>query len=143
MAETVELATTTEVTVQNTILDIFTYYDSSFAEFLQFFIIEILGMVGTVNFAEGELGYSIQGLPNFSANVNDHGELIVNDLDTDPYFVDDLGYLIKGDVLPAPIALDASNVLATSFTANWRGVVGAAKYYLDVSTDPQFDTYVT
>ena len=143
MAETVELATTTEVTVQNTILDIFTYYDSSFAEFLQFFIIEILGMVGTVNFAEGELGYSIQGLPNFSANVNDHGELIVNDLDTDPYFVDDLGYLIKGDVLPAPIALDASNVLTTSFTANWRGVVGAAKYYLDVSTDPQFDTYVT
>lgn len=143
MAETVELATITEVTVQNTVLDIFTYYDKNFSEFLHFFIIEILGMVGTIQFLEGELGYTIEGLPNFSANVSNRGELVINDLDTDSYFIDDLGYLIEGEVLPAPIADAASNVLAISFTANWETVTGATGYYLDISTDPQFDTYVT
>ena len=143
MAQTVQLPTITEVTVQNTVLDIFTYYNSNFLEFLQFFIIEILGMVGTVPFAEGELGYSIQALPDFSANVNDHGELVVNDDVVDLYFVDNLGYLINGDALASPLADAASNILDTSFTANWEAVDGAMGYCLDVSTDPYFNTYVT
>jgi hypothetical protein len=142
MPQTVQLATTTEVTVQNTLLDIYTYYDASFTEFLHFFIVEILGIVGNVQFAEGELGYTIDGLPNFSAHVSDQGELIVNDLATDPYHVDNDGFLITGDVLPPPTALPASNITPDGFTANWSTVAGALKYYLDVSTDPQFDTYV-
>nr|MBP7461782.1 hypothetical protein [Candidatus Delongbacteria bacterium] len=38
----------------------------------------------------------------------------------------------------APLALAASSVLSTSFTANWAGVTGADAYYLDVSTDAAF-----
>ena len=143
MSETAELATKTSITVQGSILDIFTYYDSSFTEFLQFFIVEILGMVGTTYFAEGELGYTVQGEPDFSANVNDHGELVVIDDNTDPYFVDNNGYLIYGDILIPPVGTAATAVSDVGFTANWNAVAGTVGYYLDVSKDPQFDTYLT
>jgi uncharacterized protein (TIGR02145 family) len=143
MAETVELATKTEVTVQGTVLDIFTYYDVSFTEFLQFFIIEILGMVGTIPFAEGELGYTAEGEPDFSANVNDQGELVISDDNIDPYSIDNDGYLIYGNVLTPPVGEDAIAISDAGFTANWDAVTGATGYYLDVSTDSQFDTYVT
>jgi hypothetical protein len=43
----------------------------------------------------------------------------------------------------APRAGKATNVTATSFTANWRGVSGATGYRLDVATDPSFTNYVT
>jgi Fibronectin type III domain len=43
----------------------------------------------------------------------------------------------------APRAAAASNVTATSFTANWRSVSGATGYRLDVSTSSTFVTYVT
>src|SRR5437660_871650 len=39
---------------------------------------------------------------------------------------------------PAPRALKATNVTATSFTANWRSVSGATGYRLDVATDSSF-----
>jgi Fibronectin type III domain len=38
--------------------------------------------------------------------------------------------------------LKASNVTASSFTANWRSVTGATGYRLDVSTSNSFVTYV-
>jgi uncharacterized caspase-like protein len=41
-------------------------------------------------------------------------------------------------VLPAPVALDASDVDNDSFTANWTGVDAAQGYELQVSTDPNF-----
>ncbi len=45
----------------------------------------------------------------------------------------------------APIATDATNVLSTSFTANWTAPAGGtpAEYRLDVSTSNTFVTYVT
>jgi Tol biopolymer transport system component len=43
----------------------------------------------------------------------------------------------------APIALAATLILQTSFTANWNAVVGATGYYLDVSTENSFTSFVT
>ena len=42
-----------------------------------------------------------------------------------------------------PNALAASTVQSTSFAANWDASTGATKYYLDVSTDPAFGSFVT
>ena len=42
----------------------------------------------------------------------------------------------------APTALSATNVTATSFTANWSSVAGANGYLLDVATDSSFNNYV-
>lgn len=42
----------------------------------------------------------------------------------------------------APTALRATNVTASSFTANWNSVSGATGYLLDVSTSNSFTTYV-
>jgi phosphodiesterase/alkaline phosphatase D-like protein len=43
----------------------------------------------------------------------------------------------------APIALNGSNFTCTSFNANWSPVLGAVAYYLDVSTDPGFGSFVS
>jgi Fibronectin type III domain len=43
---------------------------------------------------------------------------------------------------PAPRALKATNVTATSFTANWTAVAAATGYRLDVATDSSFSSYV-
>ena len=42
----------------------------------------------------------------------------------------------------APVALDATLITATSFTANWDEVVGSSGYYLDVATDIAFTSMV-
>ena len=42
----------------------------------------------------------------------------------------------------APSAQRASNVTATSFTANWRTVSGSTDYRLDVARDSSFINYV-
>jgi hypothetical protein len=42
----------------------------------------------------------------------------------------------------APQALRATNVTASSFTANWTSVGGATGYRLDVSTSSTFANYV-
>jgi len=41
------------------------------------------------------------------------------------------------------IAKAATNIQYTSFSANWNSISGATTYYLDVSTDNTFATYVT
>jgi hypothetical protein len=45
--------------------------------------------------------------------------------------------------LVAPIALAASSITSTGFTANWQASSGATKYLLDVSTSSSFNTFVT
>lgn len=41
-------------------------------------------------------------------------------------------------VVPAPTSNAASNILCSSFNANWSSVTGASSYRLDVSTSPTF-----
>ena len=41
---------------------------------------------------------------------------------------------------PPPIALEATNVTSTGFTAGWNASAGATSYYLDVATDSLFVT---
>lgn len=43
----------------------------------------------------------------------------------------------------APIAIIASGITESSFTANWNNVLGANGYFLDVSTDINFNSFVT
>ena len=46
--------------------------------------------------------------------------------------------------IPAPpVAVAATNLTKNGFTANWNSSVGAAKYYLDVSTQADFSSFVT
>ncbi len=40
----------------------------------------------------------------------------------------------------APVAMPATEISSTGFTANWQPVAGAANYQLDVSTSPAFET---
>jgi hypothetical protein len=47
-----------------------------------------------------------------------------------------------GQTPAAPNALQASNVVANSFTANWTSVSGATGYQLDVSLNSSFTSYV-
>jgi hypothetical protein len=42
----------------------------------------------------------------------------------------------------APTANNATGISTTSFTANWNSVPGATGYYLDVSTDAGFSSFV-
>ncbi len=43
---------------------------------------------------------------------------------------------------PAPVATKGTNILQTSFTANWDSSAGATAYFLDVSTDTNFISIV-
>ena len=43
---------------------------------------------------------------------------------------------------PKPVALDATNITSIGFTANWQASPGATGYYLDVSSDINFTTYI-
>ena len=46
-------------------------------------------------------------------------------------------------IFEPPLVLAASSIQSNSFTANWDGVCEADKYYLDVSEDANFSTYVS
>jgi hypothetical protein len=50
--------------------------------------------------------------------------------------------LIKNHYCPACVALAATNLGNSNFTANWTAVTGATGYYLDVSTDPAYGSFV-
>ena len=45
-------------------------------------------------------------------------------------------------LLSAPVATDATNVTTNSLWARWNNVSGALDYFLDVSTDSSFSTFV-
>ena len=47
------------------------------------------------------------------------------------------------DVAVAPVATAGSNAACTGITANWGAVAGATGYFLDVSTDNAFGSFVT
>lgn len=44
------------------------------------------------------------------------------------------------NAISAPVALAATNISTTEFTANWQAVNGATKYFIDATPDPNFLT---
>ena len=50
--------------------------------------------------------------------------------------------LVVGNIPPAPVANPATSVNSGGFTANWSAVGNATGYFLDVSTDSTFSSYV-
>jgi len=56
-------------------------------------------------------------------------------------FVYDSGY--DNTIPDYPVALAATNVISTGFSANWQAVTGATGYYIDVSASASFATYLT
>ena len=143
MSEIREIASKTIATVINGVVTIYTYFVESAAAFLSFFIQETESTVNDVSFEEGDLGYTKDVLPSFSANVSMLGELSVVDDDTDDYFIDDFGSLIKGTPLAGGYATHPYNIGYYDLAVRWRVVEGAIGYYLDISTDMEFKTYVS
>ncbi len=50
---------------------------------------------------------------------------------------------VPSGVLEIPVALAASDAISIAFTANWGSATGAVSYRLDVSTDPDFNSFVS
>jgi hypothetical protein len=57
--------------------------------------------------------------------------------------MEDPGDWVTSSAVLTPIAITATDVDATGFTANWKAVTGAAKYYIDITTSKKFDVNET
>ena len=141
MAEVKQILTRTITTVVGTVLSIYTYFESSIQNFLNFFIRDDIVTIDNINFDEGELGYTKMGYSDFSGSMNDAGELIIVDSVSD-YFIDEIGDLISGDVLSIPQPDLSIPHSSSSFFVSWESVDGVSGYYLDVAYDPQFSRYL-
>jgi hypothetical protein len=141
MAETKQILTVTNVSSINDVLDIYTYYEAVAAEFLEFFTTQYASVVNETSFVEGELGYTKETLPDFSAVLSAIGELLINDLDTSLYTVDGLGAAIYDGILLPPVLSAVTDIVPTGFTINWQASTGATSYTVDVSKDSQFNSY--
>src|SRR3954462_7898536 len=51
--------------------------------------------------------------------------------------------ILNSKSLPAPVANAGSGATQTQITVSWSTVIGAIGYYLDVSANSQFATFVT
>jgi len=49
----------------------------------------------------------------------------------------------SGWVLVAPTAIAATGITSSSFTAKWKSMSGATKYFLDVSTNSSFTSFIS
>jgi hypothetical protein len=110
MAEEKEISTITQVIVANSLITIFSYYQAeSPAEtgYIYFFITNLITIINTVSYEEGELGYT-NDKATFSASVNSLGELIVVDDIVSEYWISDLGELMRGDQIVIPPTPDDS-----------------------------------
>ncbi len=74
--------------------------------------------------------------PKLATTPPDNGEkyrvILVND-----------GGIIKKLVVPSPVAIAATDIESTSFTANWERSFAAESYRLDVSESEEFTTFVS
>jgi hypothetical protein len=50
--------------------------------------------------------------------------------------------IVSSQIVTVPVAIAATGVGSTSFTANWNAYTGATYYLLDVSTSSSFSTFV-
>ena len=118
------------------------------------------------NISDGASGYrlDVSTVANFSSFVTGYQNLDVSSVTTNTvntnlsagttYYYRLRAYSASGTsgnsntinlitIPPNPTAIAASNILSTSFDANWGASTGATKYYLDVSADVGFGSFVT
>ena len=104
---------------------------------------------------------SANGTPNSAYFSSTVGRTAINDVTNPGSFLQDgsagglqisnvtsAGATISFDVgfpapPPAPVALSATNILQTTFTARWNSSATATGYRLDVAIDPGFTSFVT
>ncbi|MEM6297086.1 MAG: T9SS type A sorting domain-containing protein [Bacteroidota bacterium] len=107
------------------------------------------GVQGNDSNAEGNEGLFRERTINLQSTFAAGDEILIRfRLFSDPFAVgwgwaiDDLRIQVAAE-LEVPEALPATNVEATQFRANWRGVRGAESYLVDVSEDPNFGSFLT
>lgn len=104
----------------------------------------------TANFADGSgtqvAGTNIDAQGNFTVALADleacstyYFKAYVTDA-TGTYYSEQKTF--STPTLSAPVAGPGTGITQTAFTANWAAVEGATGYYLDVSTDPNFETVI-
>lgn len=86
------------------------------------------------NFVSGSFTVDVTGL---SACTTYYYKAYVTDATGTYYGTQDT---FTTPAITIPTATDATNIAQTGFTANWDAAPGATGYYLDVSTDPNFET---
>ncbi|MEM6297085.1 MAG: T9SS type A sorting domain-containing protein [Bacteroidota bacterium] len=107
------------------------------------------GVQGNDSNAEGNEGLFRERTINLQSTFAAGDEILIRfRLFSDPFAVgwgwaiDDLRIQVAPE-LEVPEALPATDVEATQFRANWRGIRGAENYLLDVSEDPNFGSFLT
>ncbi len=106
------------------------------------------GIQGNDSQAEGNEGLFRERTINLQSTFAAGEEILIRfRLFSDPFAVgwgwaiDDLRIQVAPE-LDIPEALPATDVEATQFRANWRGIRGAESYLLDVSEDPNFGSFL-
>jgi len=79
----------------------------------------------------------------FFTLLNDDNEHNLNSLVTGIEIITEQGSMPIGLGIIEPVALDATDIEATSFTANWTEIEEATGYRIDVATDIEFENLVT
>ncbi|MHC4499151.1 MAG: DUF2341 domain-containing protein, partial [Planctomycetota bacterium] len=95
-----------------------------------------------------EIEYSIEATINATDSQDYYFRVTRDDGTTDnftyPALLDDYPKATLTVTVPAaPVATAATNIQATSFSANWNASTGATGYRLDVATDSGFTSFVT
>jgi len=93
MAEEKLIDTRTDISTTGSNISIFTYYFKAQESYLQFFVPQIDGATGGVNFIAGDLGYTIENLGDIFS-INELGELIVSSIYSEKYSINSEGDLI-------------------------------------------------
>jgi hypothetical protein len=85
---------------------------------------------------DGSTTFQVTFTPTTTGSDTNILYIQTNDDDENPYI-----FTVTGTAtLAVPVATAGTEVLQTSFLANWNAVPGATGYRLDVSTDPNFET---
>ena len=92
MADKRVLTTHTDVTIQGTNIEIYTYYTPRENDIFAF-ITDSLKTENGVSFVENELGYTKRGYDDVSFFINENGELVVLANNPDQFAIDTDGQL--------------------------------------------------
>lgn len=142
MSETKNILTNTIVSIIDSVISVYTYFQASIENIINFFTVDSTSFIDDTLFSEGEFGYTTNS-DTFSSALNGSGELIVVDSEVSDYFIDEGGSLIKGVDLDSTILQELTEITSNGFVLNWSEVTGVTKYYLDISIDSQFNKYVS